>query len=154
MKRSIAAVSATVFALGLTAALSFANPTTHPASAYPLTTDVVTGEPLGEKPVVETIAGREVRFANAANAEKFKAGGEEMQKKMDEQVVAALKDKYPVKVCIVSDEELGGMGDPIMFVNRPTNQLVEFCCSGCVKKFKKDPAKYLPKLEAGSQGGK
>lgn len=147
MKRSIIAL----FAVGFVAAFAVANPTTQPALAYPLNVDVVSGEPLGEAPVVEIIAGREVRFANADNAAKFKAGGEEMQKQMDEQVVAALKASYPVKICVVSDEELGGMGDPILHVHRATNQLVEFCCAGCVKKFKKDPAKYLPKIAAAAK---
>lgn len=147
MKTSITALFAAAFTLGLTAVLSFAGPTTQPAS-YPLTKDVVTGQPLGDHPVIETIDGREVHFANADSAAKFKAGGEAMQKQMDDQIIAATKASYPLKTCIVSDEPLGGdMGEPILYVNRPTNQLVEFCCSACPKKFKKDPAQYLPKLQ-------
>jgi hypothetical protein len=146
MKLSLTAL----LALTLSAGLAFANPATQPAAApaYPLTKDVVSGSALGDKPVVETIDGREVRFATAENAAAFKSGGEEMHKKMDEQIVAATKETYPVKTCLVSDEDLGDMGEPLVHVHRPTNQLVKFCCGGCVKKFKKNPENYLPKVAA------
>jgi hypothetical protein len=148
MKRPITAF----FAVAFVTTFALANPTTQPATrVYPLKTDVVSGEPLGDKAIIETVAGREVHFANADTAAKFKAGGEEMQKKMDEQIVAATKDAYAVKTCVVSDEDLVGMGEPIMYVNRPTNQLVEFCCASCVKKFKKDPSVYLPKVDAAAK---
>lgn len=53
---------------------------------------------------------------------------------------------YPLKTCIVSDEPLGSMGDPIVLVH--DGQEVKFCCEGCTDTFKKDPAKYLAKLPA------
>lgn len=55
---------------------------------------------------------------------------------------------YPLKTCIVSDEELGDMGEPI--VTNHEGQEIKFCCGACVKKFDKDPAKYLKKLQAGT----
>ena len=51
---------------------------------------------------------------------------------------------YPLKTCIVTDEELGDMGEPDVIQHE--GQEVKFCCGGCTKKFKKDPAKYLKKL--------
>jgi len=53
---------------------------------------------------------------------------------------------YPLGTCIVSDEELGGMGDPINMV--VDGKLVRLCCKGCVKAVKKDPAKYVAKVNA------
>lgn len=53
---------------------------------------------------------------------------------------------YPLKTCIVSDEKLGGMGDPYVFVHE--GQEIKLCCKGCVKDFKKAPQKYLKKLDA------
>lgn len=53
---------------------------------------------------------------------------------------------YPLKTCIVSDEALGSMGDPIVLVHE--GQEVKFCCDGCTDEFKKNPAKYLAKLPA------
>lgn len=51
---------------------------------------------------------------------------------------------YPLKVCIVSDEELGSMGKPVVFVHK--GQEIKLCCKGCRKDFNKDPEKYLKKL--------
>ncbi len=58
---------------------------------------------------------------------------------------------YPLKTCIVSDEELGGMGKPIEYVHREAgkpDRTVLLCCKDCIADFKKEPAKYLAKLDA------
>jgi hypothetical protein len=60
---------------------------------------------------------------------------------------------YPLTTCVVSGEALegGDMGGPIDYIHKEEgkpDRLVRFCCSSCVKKFKKDPAKYLAKLDA------
>lgn len=58
---------------------------------------------------------------------------------------------YPLKVCAVSSEELGSMGDPFDYIHKEEgkpDRLVRMCCEGCVKKFKKDPAKYLGRIDA------
>jgi YHS domain-containing protein len=52
---------------------------------------------------------------------------------------------YTLKVCVVSGDKLGEMGDP--FVYEYEGREIKFCCKGCVKDFKKDPAKYLKKIE-------
>jgi hypothetical protein len=52
---------------------------------------------------------------------------------------------YPLKTCVVSDEELGSMGKPVVFVYK--GQEIKLCCKSCRKDFDKDPAKYLKKLE-------
>lgn len=51
---------------------------------------------------------------------------------------------YPLDKCLVSDEKLGSMGEPIVLVHE--GQVVKFCCESCQPKFEKDPAKYLAKL--------
>lgn len=51
---------------------------------------------------------------------------------------------YPLNTCIVTDNELGSMGDPVTLVHE--GQEIKFCCKPCVKKFKADPQKYLSKL--------
>jgi YHS domain-containing protein len=53
---------------------------------------------------------------------------------------------YTLKTCIVSGEKLGEMGKPVVYVN--DGREFKFCCKDCVKDFKKDPAKYVKKLEA------
>jgi hypothetical protein len=52
---------------------------------------------------------------------------------------------YPLETCIVSDNDLYSMGEPVVIVHE--GQQIKFCCKPCIKKFKKDPAKYLVKLE-------
>ena len=52
---------------------------------------------------------------------------------------------YPLKTCVVSGEKLGEMGDP--YVWEYEGREIKFCCKGCVKDFKKDPAKYIKMIE-------
>jgi hypothetical protein len=52
---------------------------------------------------------------------------------------------YTLKTCIVSDEELGGMGKPFVFEHE--GREIKLCCKSCQKDFKKEPAKYIKKLE-------
>jgi len=51
---------------------------------------------------------------------------------------------YTADTCIVTDNELGSMGDPVTMVHK--GQEVKFCCKPCVSKFKANPDKYLAKL--------
>ena len=53
---------------------------------------------------------------------------------------------YPLKTCVVSGETLGEMGDPLAFEYDGTE--VQFCCAGCIKEFRKDPATYLGKVRS------
>ena len=57
----------------------------------------------------------------------------------------AATKSYPLKVCIVSGNELGSMGKVVTKTHG--DQEIKFCCRPCIKKFDKDPAKYLSKLK-------
>lgn len=59
---------------------------------------------------------------------------------------AAQVKPYILDVCLVSGEKLGSMGEPTSLVHE--GQEIKFCCDSCEPKFKKDPAKYLSKLES------
>ncbi|RYD47013.1 MAG: hypothetical protein EOP85_06285 [Verrucomicrobiaceae bacterium] len=64
----------------------------------------------------------------------------------------AAKEKtkpYPKDICIVTDNKLGSMGRVITKTHG--NQEVKFCCKPCVKKFNKDPEKFLGKLETNTK---
>jgi len=52
---------------------------------------------------------------------------------------------YPLEVCLVTDSDLGSMGDETELVYE--GQTIKFCCKPCEAKFLKNPAKYLKKLE-------
>jgi hypothetical protein len=51
---------------------------------------------------------------------------------------------YPLTTCIVTDEKLGDMGDPFVFVHQ--GQEIKLCCKSCKKKFDKTPETFLKKL--------
>ena len=54
--------------------------------------------------------------------------------------------EYPLKVCVVSGEKLGSMGNPHVIKHEGTE--VQFCCKSCVKDFTADPKKFVAKIEA------
>ena len=56
------------------------------------------------------------------------------------------KTEKKAEVCPVSGEKLGEMGKPYVFTYQ--GKEVKLCCKSCEKDFKKDPAKYLKKMEA------
>lgn len=60
------------------------------------------------------------------------------------------KPAYPLTTCIVSGEGLDEMGKPYVFTYE--GQEIQLCCKDCKKKFDKDPAKYMKKLEAAKAG--
>ena len=65
--------------------------------------------------------------------------------------VTTTKATYPLQTCIVSGGKLGSMGKPVEYVHKQAGQpdrTVIFCCKGCIKKFEKDPVKFLTKLDA------
>lgn len=62
------------------------------------------------------------------------------------------KKEYPLKTCVVSDEKLGSMGKP--YVIKHEGREVQFCCKSCEKDFKKEPAKYLKKIDEAAKKAK
>src|SRR5512137_1364233 len=52
---------------------------------------------------------------------------------------------YPLKTCVVSGDKLGEMGDPFVYAYK--GREIKFCCKGCLKDFKKDPAKYIKMID-------
>ncbi|NOT31889.1 MAG: hypothetical protein HOP15_15695 [Planctomycetes bacterium] len=118
---------------------------------YPLTTCPVSNEPLEgkEKPFDLVHEGRLVRLCCKACVKEFKndpAVAASIFKSIDEGVIRAQKDTYPLATCAVSGEQLGSMGDPVELV--VGTRLVRLCCKGCVKGVKKDPTKTLATIDA------
>lgn len=60
-------------------------------------------------------------------------------------VQAAKTKAYPLKTCIVTDNDLDSMGGEIVKVY--DGQVIKFCCKPCVKKFEANQAKYLKKIK-------
>jgi YHS domain-containing protein len=77
-------------------------------------------------------------------AEEKKSGheGHDHHGKGDQAKPAA---EYPLDVCVVSGEKLGSMGKPVILEHN--GREVRLCCPNCTAEFKKDPEKYMKKLD-------
>ncbi|MBL9202006.1 MAG: hypothetical protein JNL39_15960 [Opitutaceae bacterium] len=59
-------------------------------------------------------------------------------------------DAYPLTTCVVAGDPLGA-NDYVTYVHKEAgkpDRTVRFCCDGCIDDFKKEPAKFLAKLDA------
>lgn len=69
------------------------------------------------------------------------------EKKADKTDASDKKTKaYPLDKCAVTDEKLGDHGKPYVFTHK--GQEVKLCCKDCLKDFKKEPDKYIKKIDA------
>ena len=59
--------------------------------------------------------------------------------------VTPASETYPISSCAVAGKTLGSMGAP--FVHIHEGRQVKFCCKACLPAFKKNPAKYLAKVD-------
>ena len=115
------------------------------APSYPFDTCVVSGEPLtaNGKPVDKVFGTRLARFCCNGCVKAFKKDPAKFVAKIDEGLIKAQLPKYPLTTCVVSGEELGD--DPTNFLYG--TRLVRTCCKRCAKAFKKDPAKFVARLD-------
>ncbi len=139
MKTMLCVLSAIVITMTMAAPAS--------ADPYTLPNCPVTGQKLGSMgdPVVKEYDGREVRFCCAGCVPTFEADPAAHWAKIDKEIIAAQEKEYPLDTCVVLDEKLGSMSDPVKLVHN--NRLVMLCCAGCVDTFKAAPNKYLKKLD-------
>ena len=64
--------------------------------------------------------------------------------------VAEKPKPYPLKTCLVTGDDLDEMDDRVSTVYE--GQTFEFCCKPCLKKFEKNPGKYVKALEKATKG--
>lgn len=108
---------------------------------------------LSVGPVLALEAHKKEKENTAAAAPAAKGT---LHKLTDKDAAWAKKERaaYPLPVCLTSDEKLGSMGDNAEFIYRENgkpDRLIVFCCNGCEDDFKKEPAKYLAKLDAAAK---
>lgn len=125
-------------------------PATQPAgeeAVVPYILDVcpVSGQKLGSmgEPEVMVHEGREIKFCCSGCRPRFEKEPAKYLEKMDKMIAAEQRESYPLATCVVSGGELGDESVEIVWRNR----LVRFCCEDCVGTFKKDPQKYLDKID-------
>ena len=81
----------------------------------------------------------------AAPIQQANSAAEPTKKDPSKETAKPALKLYTLDTCIVSGEKLGEMGKPIAF--EYNGQEIKICCKACRKKFDKDPAIYLKKLE-------
>jgi hypothetical protein len=54
---------------------------------------------------------------------------------------------YTLKTCPVTDEEISDTGDMKPYAFTHEGREIKLCCKSCLKKFNKDAAKYIKKIE-------
>jgi YHS domain-containing protein len=116
------------------------------SDVYALENCPVSGAELGSmgEPIKKVYGNRLVKFCCAGCPPKFEEDLAESLEKMDAQIVEAKKGDYPLETCVVSGQPLDAMGGPVDYVH--ANELVRFCCKGCVSQFEKNPTKYMEKI--------
>jgi len=114
---------------------------------YTLDTCPVSGEKLGSmgEPHVLVHEGRQIKLCCKGCLKEFQKDSAAVLKKIDSALIEDQKKVYPSDKCLVTGEGLEEMGGAIDFLHR--GRLVRFCCKGCIKKFNKDPKKFLGTLD-------
>ncbi|MHC4130076.1 MAG: hypothetical protein ACYTBR_14165 [Planctomycetota bacterium] len=114
---------------------------------YPLTTCPVSGEPLGSmgEPVDYVVGNRLVRLCCKGCLRSLKRNPTPVIAKLDQAVIAAQTESYPLATCVISKQKLGSMGEPVDYV--VGNRLVRFCCAGCMGTFNRAPAAHLETID-------
>lgn len=96
----------------------------------------VSGKGVDDKAFIEN-NGKKILFCCTGCIEKYKADPAKYK--------SGLANAYTYQTkCPV----MGGHIDPTAFTTLASGLKVYYCCPGCDKKFKGNPAKYLPKLAA------
>ena len=114
---------------------------------YPLTTCVVSGEPLGSmgEPVDYVLDNRLVRLCCRGCLRSLKQDPAKYLAVLDEAVIAQQRADYPLTTCVISKQALGAMGEPVDYV--VANRLVRFCCGGCAGAFNRAPGAHLETID-------
>ncbi len=118
-------------------------------ASYPLETCPVSGEKLGRmgEPVDHVNGTRLVRFCCPSCIKVFKKEPEKIMAKVDEGLITAQKASYPLDTCLVSGRKIDAGGVDLLYGVR----LTRFCSKDCPEVFKKEPQKYLVKLDQASK---
>jgi YHS domain-containing protein len=118
---------------------------------YSLPTCPVSDEPVaeGDSAVIRVFDGREVRFCCEMCVAKFEADKAKYWAKIDAQVIEQQRPLYPLTQCVVVPDDALIVDEVDMGVNYVYgNRLARFCCKGCIKGFKKEPATFLAAIDA------
>jgi YHS domain-containing protein len=114
---------------------------------YPLDRCPVSGEKLGSmgEPVDHIYRNRLVRFCCEHCIRDFEKDPAKHLAKLDDAVREKQRSGYAMSTCPVSGKTLASVEEPHEVV--VANRLVRLCCANCEPALRKEPAKYLAKLD-------
>lgn len=117
---------------------------------YILETCPVSGERLGSmgEPVEVIVEGRPVKLCCSGCKKDLTATPDKYLAIVDAAFAEQQRPFYMVETCVVSGEPLVEDGEDIGVDVVVNHRLFRVCCKSCVKKVRKDPAKYLDVLNA------
>lgn len=111
---------------------------------YPLRTCPLSDEPLPASHKLVVIESRLVKLCCDKCVYSLRIDPTPAFSALDKARIAAQQGTYPLKNCPVSGRALGDRPHQLMF----GNQLVQFCCRGCIGKFEAAPQKTLKQIAA------
>jgi hypothetical protein len=114
---------------------------------YPIKTSVVTAKPLPEKPVNVVYNNRLVLLADEAEKTEFLKDPAKYLVALNNAVIEQQLKTYPLTTCPVSQEKLGGMGEPRNLII--AGRLIRLCCDMCEPDIRKNPSKFIALVDAG-----
>lgn len=116
---------------------------------YTLTTCPVTDEKLGsmgEAPI-KMIEGREIRVCCSGCFKTIEKDTKKFFDKIDKQMADDQRSHYPLDTCVVMQEPLKKNGKDTAVEYVHNNRLYRLCCKDCIKRVKKNPARYATELD-------
>jgi hypothetical protein len=121
------------------------------AKPYPAATCLISGDKLDSmgKPHVIVADGQEIKFCCKSCVDDYEKDKRGFMKKLAE--AEAKAKAYPLKTCVVSEEGFDH-GKPYVFAYE--GQQVKLCCKDCLAGFKKEPAKFMKKIETADKAKK
>lgn len=112
---------------------------------YPLKTSIVSGRPLGDRPIDVILGNRLFRLADESERAALASDLPRRLDALDRAVIAAQAPSYgmPTK-CPVQGDILDS-DTPIDIV--VANRMIRVCCMRCVRMVRAHPSQYLPMIE-------
>ena len=122
--------------------------------SYPLEVCPISGQELGSMgDPHELVHGtRLVRLCCEGCVGGFEKKTKAVMAKIDEALIAAQVETYPLDTCFVSGEPLDANGGPLDFLYG--TELVRLCCKGCKRGFDKNPTAMIAKLHEAKQAAR
>jgi hypothetical protein len=111
---------------------------------YPLSTSVVSGKALGDRPVEFFWGNRLVRLADVSEQSLFIAEPERFIEILDAACIARQQPKYVFAKCPVQGDILPGDDVELVVV---ANRMVRVCCHRCVDSVRLRPGQYLAVID-------